>query len=194
MVVGPSRAARAAMALLVLTPVCERLGLVLARDLDTRRNPCPRGPRAITFPHPAAHRRGAPGRPAPDPVAPRLVGRGDVFCHHAGAGPPVLLYADNLTVSAGRDVQRGADGTAVILASMVPALRSARRVNPLAPGVRATAGDPPETRMRRCPSPRRSLWRVVLPRRRPVGRSVETHTSPGFDMTGLVADAFAPRA
>jgi putative ABC transport system permease protein len=102
----------------------------------------------------------------------------------------VLPYADHLTVSVRAAVLSVALTVAsVILASVAPALRSARRSNAIGSGVRATAGRA-ETRLRRAlVSAQIALAVVLLAGTALVGRSVLnlTRVSPGFDIQGLVA-------
>jgi putative ABC transport system permease protein len=102
----------------------------------------------------------------------------------------VLPFADNLTVSA-RAAAFSVTLTvlAVLIASVAPTLRSARRAKPVATGVRVTAGRP-ETRLRRIlVAAQIALAVVLLAGAALVGRSVVklTRVSPGFDMNGLVA-------
>jgi predicted permease len=100
-----------------------------------------------------------------------------------------LPYADNLTVSARAAVLSVAlTVAAVLIASVVPTLRSARRASPLAAGIRVTAGRP-ETRLRRAlVTVQIALAVVLLAGAALVGRSVLklTRVNPGFEMTGLV--------
>lgn len=100
-----------------------------------------------------------------------------------------LPYADHLSVS-----PRAAAFSlalifiAVVLASIAPALRSARQTNPLATGLRATAGRA-ETRLRGAlVTAQIALAVVLLAGAALVGRSVLklTRVSPGFEMNGLV--------
>jgi putative ABC transport system permease protein len=102
----------------------------------------------------------------------------------------VLPYADHLTLSTRAAALSAAlTVAAVILASIAPTLRSARRGNPLATGLRATAGRS-ETRLRRAlVTAQIALAVVLLAGTALVGRSVLklTRVSTGFDMNGLVA-------
>ena len=102
----------------------------------------------------------------------------------------ILPYADHLTVSARAAVLSVAlTVAAVIIASLAPALRAARRTNPLATGVRATAGRA-ETRLRRAlVTAQIALAVVLLAGATLIGRSVLNlmRVSPGFEIDGLAA-------
>jgi putative ABC transport system permease protein len=101
-----------------------------------------------------------------------------------------LPFGDQLTVSPrAAALSVALTVVAVLIASVAPAFRSARRPKALATGVRATAGRP-ETRLRRAlVTAQIALAVVLLAGAALVGRSVMklTSVSPGFDMTGLVA-------
>jgi putative ABC transport system permease protein len=102
----------------------------------------------------------------------------------------VLPYADQLTVSPrAATLSLAFTVAAVIIASIAPALRSARGSNPLAAGVRVTAGRA-ETRLRGgLVTAQIALAVVLLAGASLVGRSVMklTRVSPGFEIDGLVA-------
>jgi predicted permease len=102
----------------------------------------------------------------------------------------VLPYADHVTVSPrAAALSLALTVAAVIVASIAPALRSARGSNPLAAGVRVTAGRA-ETRLRGAlVAAQIALAVVLLAGAALVGRSVLklTRVSPGFEINGLVA-------
>jgi predicted permease len=102
----------------------------------------------------------------------------------------VLPYADNLSVSPRAvAVTVLLTGVAVVVASIVPALRSARHTNVLVTGVRATAGRA-ETRLRGVlVAAQLALAVVLLAGTALLGRSVVklTKVSTGFEIAGLVA-------
>ena len=101
----------------------------------------------------------------------------------------VLPFADNLTVSPrAAALSLALTLAAMLLASVAPALRAARLTNPLAAGVRTTAGRS-ETRLRGLlVTAQIALAVVLLAGAALVGRSVLklTRVSSGFDMSGLV--------
>ena len=101
----------------------------------------------------------------------------------------VLPYADHLTVSPrAAALSLALTLAAMLIASVAPALRAARLTNPLATGVRTTAGRA-ETRLRGLlVTGQIALAVVLLAGAALVGRSVLklTRVSSGFDMTGLV--------
>jgi predicted permease len=102
----------------------------------------------------------------------------------------VLPYADNLSVSPrAAAVSILLTGVAVVVAGIVPALRSARHTNVLVTGVRATAGRA-ETRMRGVlVAAQLALAVVLVAGTALLGRSVVklTKVSTGFEIAGLVS-------
>jgi putative ABC transport system permease protein len=99
-----------------------------------------------------------------------------------------LPYADHLTVSPrAAALSLALTLGAMLIASVAPALRAARLTNPLATGVRTTAGRAEKRLRGLLVTAQIALAVVLLAGAALVGRSVLklTRVSPGFDMSGL---------